>query len=350
MKILAVVIALLAALPAQAKTLTVGVGQDYTDIQDALDAASSGDVVNVLPELYELPGGVNIRTDNVTLKGAGADQTFLDGGQKAYAVVRVNAKSVTIEGFTIQRGKDHGIYVSGSNSAEISYNVITKNGDRGILLGDGKPWAVIDHNSFVRNKVSAVYTYRDEPRTRFTNNIFFENGRSLVTDRDSGKMTVRYNCFYGHTNDDEWVPKHKTNIEADPEFEDPDQKWRLLPGSPCLGAGEDGTDIGALGKGDYPTVEKALSRPTKGKYRVVVFAKDQQLAEKVVAVLKAAGYAGDESHTSESPNDNANIKYGAATKDDVDTMRKLTQALYGHNLEELDEFGSDDYDVFINLP
>ncbi len=351
MKLLAPVLALALVLPVAAGTITVGPDADYEEIQSALDAASPGDVVSVAAGYYALPDGVEIERDNVTLKGAGADQTVLDGKDKAYAVVEVSATGAVVTGFTIRGGSSHGLYLNESATASIHHNVITANGDRGILLASGTPAATVDHNTFANNSVSAVYSYRDEPRTKFTNNIFYNNSRSLVTDKDEGGMTVRYNCFYGHSNDDQWVPKHKSNIEADPDFVDGEADFHLSGGSPCLGAGKDDTDIGALGTGrNQAAVTPADDEPATGRYNVVVFANDQALGRKVVAVLKAAGFAADKSHVNEGPNDDANIKYGAADAADVRTMRKLVNALYDGKIVELDEFDEDDYDVYINLP
>ena len=97
-------------------------------------------------------------------------------------------------------------------------------------------------------------------------------------------------------------------------------------------------------------VEKPAVKEEGGKYRVVVYVNDNDLGEKVLNVVKAAGFANDKSYVTDEPNDNANIKYGAATKDDVKAMRKLVGALYDGKIEESNEFDSDDEDVFINLP
>lgn len=86
------------------------------------------------------------------------------------------------------------------------------------------------------------------------------------------------------------------------------------------------------------------------KYRVVVYANDDELGQKVLDVVKVAGFAKDESCVIHGANGNAYIKYGAASADDVRTMRKLVSRLYDGTLVALNEFDSDDHDVFINLP
>jgi hypothetical protein len=269
---------------------------------------------------------------------------------KAYAVVSIKAANVTVSGFTLENGSSHGFYASENSYGNLHHNVITGCKDRGILLGSGQPYAVIDHNTFANNEVSTVYSYRDDSRTKFTNNISYDNGRSIVTDSTTTHMSIKYNCFYGGTNDSLTAKTSKTNIRMDPLFVDAESDFHLQDGSPCLGAGKDGTDIGALGKGKNPVVEKPAAQEAGGKYRVVVYTNDKDLGEKVLNVVRAAGFANDKSYVTDDPNDTANIKYGAATKDDVKAMRKLVSALYDGKIEESNEFDSDDEDVFINLP
>jgi hypothetical protein len=341
---------LLLALPIAAKTLNVGPGAEYTDIQTALDSASSGDVVSVAAGYYNVPDGVEVKRNNVTLKGAGAEQTFLDGVRKAYAVVKIDAQGVTVTGFTLQNGSSHGAYVSGTNWGNIHHNVITGNIDRGILLGSGTPHAIMDHNTFANNTISAIYAYTDEPKSKFTNNIVYENGRSIVTDSTISHMTVKYNCFWGQSNDSEATRTSKTNFRADPLFVDPAGDFHVQEGSPCLGKGEKDSNIGALGTGTNPIIEKPAAAKTTGVYKIVVYANDEDLGKKVLDVLIAGGFGNSESYVSEDPNDDANIKYGAASKEDVKAMRKLVGAFYDHKLEVKEEFDEDDYDVFINLP
>jgi len=352
MRVTIVAAVLSLALPIAAKTLNVGPGAEYTNIQSALDAASAGDVVSVAAGYYKVSDGVEVKANNVTLKGAGADRTILDGASKAYAVVKLGAEGVKVTGFTIENGESHGAYITDANWGNITYNVITGNTDRGILLGSGTPYAVIDHNTFANNKVSAIYAYTDDPRTRFTNNVVYDNGRSIVTDSTISHMTVKYNCFWGQENDSEATRTSKTNFRADPLFVDATSDFHLQEGSVCLGKGEKESDIGALSTGTNPVIEKPKEEATGAgaKYRVVVFADDQDMGEKVLAVIKAAGYASDSSYVTDDPNDDATIKYGAASEDDVAAMHKLISALYDGDIEESNDFDSDDYDVFINLP
>jgi hypothetical protein len=346
----AVAAALLLALPLAAKTLNVGPVAKYQDIQAALKAAKAGDVVSVAAGFYRVPNGIQVNKHDVTLQGAGADRTILDGRDSADMLVDIYTNGVTVTGFTLQNGAGSGVHISGPNWCNIHHNVIIGNADCGILLGFGTLYAVVDHNTFANNRKAAMYSYSDDPRTEFTNNIVTENGRSIMTDSTTSHMAVQYNCFWGRSYDSVAAITNSTNLRADPLLVDPPNDLNLQRGSPCLGKGQSGSDIGALGAAYSPAVEKPATKEASGKYRVLVYANNNDLAERVLNLLRAAGFANNKSHVGDWPNNNANIKYGAATKDDITAMRKLVSTVYDSNLEESREFESDNLDIFINLP
>jgi hypothetical protein len=100
-----------APVPLGAATLCVnpgGTGGCFSTIAAAVSAASSGDTINVAAGTYGPPGEsapVSINKD-VTIQGAGADQTFIDAGGSG-PVLSISA-SVNLLGLTIQNGKNGG--------------------------------------------------------------------------------------------------------------------------------------------------------------------------------------------------------------------------------------------------
>jgi|GEM_PF-3422646 len=95
--------------------------------------------------------------------------------------------------------------------------------------------------------------------------------------------------------------------------------------------------------------DKDLGKASNG-YRVVIQANDKDLGKIVLNALKTAGFANNESYVTASPDDEARVKYGAATRDYIKAMRRLVSTYYSGTLEEKEKFDPDDRDVFLNLP
>lgn len=97
---------------------------DYTIIQDAIDASTSGDSINVLDGSYN----ENVVVDkSILLIGSGSANCIISG--VGGDVVTITADHVNISGFTVQGGNDYsesGIKVK-SDHCTINDNLITDN-------------------------------------------------------------------------------------------------------------------------------------------------------------------------------------------------------------------------------
>jgi hypothetical protein len=171
-------------------------GQFYETIQDAVDAASAGDVVYLTEGVYELPGdivptnysnrsaGIQMKP-GVTLRGAGPDKTIVDVRGYAFAGI-IDADNSVIEGLTIinsgslswryvvllesslssirnciVKGGATGIQIGFGQSAlnsEIAYNVIEGNSYSGIWLSSGSSISIYN-NTIINNNPSGGYGF-----------------------------------------------------------------------------------------------------------------------------------------------------------------------------------------------
>lgn len=169
--------ALVAFGPAQAATVVVKAGES---IQAALNAAQTGDVVAVDPGHFI----VNLSMpEGVTLRGAGADFTTLDGAG-VYSVIRVPAKTARdtrIEGFSIINGnadRGGGISIGLQSFPTISdCEFIENHGGQGggIYIGEAGG-ATIERCRFQRNTANegaGIYVFRGPAMIRF--NVFCGN-------------------------------------------------------------------------------------------------------------------------------------------------------------------------------
>ena len=102
------------------------VPDDYSTIQEAINAASAGDVIHVKAGTYFENVVVN---KSLSLIGEDKETTVIDGGQ-AGTVIRVIASNVTVTGFKIQNsGKfDVGISIEESSHVNVTDNIAINNG------------------------------------------------------------------------------------------------------------------------------------------------------------------------------------------------------------------------------
>lgn len=110
---------------------------DFKTIQEGIEAAESGDTVEVKPGRYE--ENIALDKDNIILQGAGAGRTFIISS-KGSVVALSNVRGGRLTGFTIdgvdKGGNVRGIRVSQSHDFTISHNEI-RNVTLGIAIGRG---------------------------------------------------------------------------------------------------------------------------------------------------------------------------------------------------------------------
>jgi len=94
-------------------------GGDFTNLFDAVQAASDGDIIILAGEVFEYPSTIVI-DKNLTIRGQGALNTFVQGNRSA-TVLKISAGvTVTIESLDIRRGVA-SIYGGGINNDGILY-------------------------------------------------------------------------------------------------------------------------------------------------------------------------------------------------------------------------------------
>jgi len=144
-----------------ATELEVGPGKTYTKIQDALDAASAGDVIHVDAGNYSEK--LLITKSNIELLGAGVETTSLEFpyGDAQGVLVDIQADNVRISGFDIA--------VEGSQT-------------KGILLDDGTSGSNISKNRFSAHGYNSSCVFLDHSAS----NSFYGNDMFLLNSLTCG--------------------------------------------------------------------------------------------------------------------------------------------------------------------
>jgi len=124
------------------KTITVcSEGCDFANIQQAIDAASTDDTIEVKAGTYVENLTIKDKQD-LTLQGAGRDQVTLDGSAKAFEEeiipgIRVlNSQKVTVRGFKIVNSR-RGLWASNTTGLLIEANAFENNLRQGIIIDGG---------------------------------------------------------------------------------------------------------------------------------------------------------------------------------------------------------------------
>ena len=266
---------------------------DYTQIQSAINAASSGDTILVRAGNYY--GNIRLKS-GLKILGQGHDQTVILGDKSANVVSATDVTDSVLEGFGIvHSGLDHsyaGIRISGGSpeirnnhiykningirilsgsSAIITNNLIQDNGDSGngvtdygIICLSSTPYiannliarnqevgiyiawedsdgAQVINNTILDHPYYGIWCYKSDPILK--NNIIMDNGYYGITANDA-MPDISYNDVWGN-----WINYHSSNggiaapgpgdISADPLF-DPDypMSYVLSAESPCIDAGD----------------------------------------------------------------------------------------------------------------
>ena len=111
--------------------ITVGPGKDHANIQDAVNAAITGDTVYIFPGAYT--EAVVINGKSIRLEGSSASEVTIDGNVVNNCLEILSSHN-EICNLTTSNG-DYGIFFDGSNNNSMA-NVTSSNNQEGVFLED----------------------------------------------------------------------------------------------------------------------------------------------------------------------------------------------------------------------
>ncbi len=92
------------------------------------------------------------------------------------------------------------------------------------------------------------------------------------------------------------------------------------------------------------------TRPARQAFVVTVFTDDTETGRQMMAAIEDRGYSNPGNQILDTPNNEFNIKWGAAPNEMVDELCALVEESLGHELVRYEMFAPDDHDIFLNLP
>jgi parallel beta-helix repeat protein len=158
---------------------------DFSNIQEAINAASQGDTIFVYKGTYY--ENVVMNKSLCTLVGESQSTTIIDGGSTG-SVVTVTAGRVRISNFTIQHAT-YGVTVDTMGKVVIENNEISGNSESGIMIR-GQSNVLIKNNTIKQNK-NGIAT--DASNTHSGITIV---GNSILSNRENGIYLYSYSSSY----------------------------------------------------------------------------------------------------------------------------------------------------------
>jgi hypothetical protein len=273
-------------------------GGQFTDLQAAVDAASPGDIIQVLPSpdsygnidvtetltimgLGHNPANTNgevAKIQNISLKGNSAGSEIkglrisrIDAGSASNSVnlddmhIINNRITSYVSGSTTDNLSD-GWIVEGNYFSSTSTNIVPETGTddwqmknnymRGFFTKAGNT-SIITNNIMLTSSNSHIFFYNcDNPLVN--NNIFVSTGNLTEIGVNNSTIVFDYNITYSTALTIDPLPGSNNLDNTNPMFADvaftfneiPDfytSDFDLAAGSPGINAGSDGTDIGIFG-------------------------------------------------------------------------------------------------------
>ncbi len=206
---------------------TLLVPQYYSTIQEAVNAADSGDLILIAPGVYR--EAVKVDQERIVIRGQNRNEVVIDGSDELINGFEVSADSVAIENLTVksfrqngivfsgalrEREGEYGTYGSDSNTLDgyrVSYVTSFNNGlygiyafasknglieqsyasghpDSGLYVGQCRPCNVVIRQSIAENNAIGYYGTNASDNVWVVESIFRDNRLGMTPNSQDAEM------------------------------------------------------------------------------------------------------------------------------------------------------------------
>ena len=177
-----------------AAATTKTVPEDYATIQEAVDAASPGDLILVEPGTYN--EAVTVETDDLTIRGLDRNEVVLDGKFELDNGIRVvGANGVAVENMTATNYTSNGFFWTGVDGYRGSYLTAYRTGDYGVYAFDSVT-GQLDHIYAAGSPDAGIYIGECYPCDAVIDGIVSEhNGLGYSGTNSGGNLLIVNSIF-----------------------------------------------------------------------------------------------------------------------------------------------------------
>jgi nitrous oxidase accessory protein NosD len=178
------------------------VPEDYPTIQEAVDAATPGDIVLIGEGVYN--ESVSVETDNIVIRGVDRQGVVLDGmhSEDLANGIIVFANGVAVENLTVQNYYSNGVFFTGDYDSDFLLegyrisHVTALNNRKSGLYAFNATYGLIENSYAAGHTDSGYYVGQCQPcRVLLTNNISEYNTLAYSGTNAGGELYVVNNEF-----------------------------------------------------------------------------------------------------------------------------------------------------------
>ncbi len=189
---------------------------EFATIQEAVDAATDGDLVLIAPGTYV--EAVDVQTDNLTIRGLDRDGVVLDGQLELDNGIRVlGASGVAVENLTAMNYTNNGVFWVSSTGYRASYINTYRTGDYGIYAFDSVG-GQIEHSHTIGSRDAGIYIGQCYPCDAVVDDVISSNNGLGYSGTNSGGNLLIVNSVW-HNNRAGIVPNSGSYELCYPERE-----------------------------------------------------------------------------------------------------------------------------------